>query len=155
MRGIVLRCVVALSGLVVLATLASAQSGTVSKIPQSALIQPAELAKTVQGTGKKPLILQVGPHMLFRQAHIPGSEYVGAASTPEGLAKLQARVKSLRKQEAIVLYCGCCPWQHCPNIAPAYNELRKEGFSNVRVLYLANNFGADWVYKGYPAAKGD
>jgi hypothetical protein len=24
------------------------------------------------------------------------------------------------------------------------------GFTNVKVLYLANNFGADWVDKGYP-----
>jgi hypothetical protein len=28
------------------------------------------------------------------------------------------------------------------------------GFTNVRVLYLANNFGDDWVNKGYPAIKG-
>jgi hypothetical protein len=27
------------------------------------------------------------------------------------------------------------------------------GFSRVKVLYLANNFGADWVDKGYPVAK--
>jgi hypothetical protein len=29
------------------------------------------------------------------------------------------------------------------------------GFTNVKVLYIANNFGADWVEKGYPVAKGD
>ena len=29
------------------------------------------------------------------------------------------------------------------------------GFTNVKVLYLANNFGADWVDKGYPVAKGE
>jgi hypothetical protein len=28
------------------------------------------------------------------------------------------------------------------------------GFTNVKVLYIANNFGADWVEKGYPVAKG-
>jgi hypothetical protein len=25
----------------------------------------------------------------------------------------------------------------------------------VKFLYIANNFGADWVEKGYPVAKGD
>jgi hypothetical protein len=28
------------------------------------------------------------------------------------------------------------------------------GFTNVEVLYLADNFGADWVSKGYPVEKG-
>jgi hypothetical protein len=29
------------------------------------------------------------------------------------------------------------------------------GFTNVKVLYIANNFGTDWVSNGYPVAKGD
>jgi hypothetical protein len=29
------------------------------------------------------------------------------------------------------------------------------GFSNVKVLYVANNFGTDWVDKGYPTVKGE
>jgi len=29
------------------------------------------------------------------------------------------------------------------------------GFTNVKVLYISNNFGTDWVSKGYPVAKGD
>jgi hypothetical protein len=28
------------------------------------------------------------------------------------------------------------------------------GFANVKVLYLANNFGADWADKGYPVEQG-
>jgi hypothetical protein len=28
------------------------------------------------------------------------------------------------------------------------------GFANVKVLYLANNFGADWADKGYPVEHG-
>jgi thiosulfate/3-mercaptopyruvate sulfurtransferase len=134
---------------------AMAQPGTAAKIPQSALIQAADLAKALQMSGRKPVILQVGSHILFTQAHVPGAEYMGAASSAEGIAKLRARVKALKKSDAIVLYCGCCPWEHCPNIAPAYKELRSLGFNHVKVLYLASNFGADWVYKGFPTAKGD
>lgn len=38
---------------------------------------------------------------------------------------------------------------------PAYDALAKLGFTNVKVLYMANNFGADWVDKGYPIIKGE
>jgi hypothetical protein len=27
------------------------------------------------------------------------------------------------------------------------------GYTNVKVLYLPSNFGADWVAKGYPVAR--
>ena len=33
-------------------------------------------------------------------------------------------------------------------------RLRRLGFSNVKVLYIANNIGMDWVDKGYPIVKG-
>ena len=28
------------------------------------------------------------------------------------------------------------------------------GFTHLKVLYIADNFGANWVAKGYPVAKG-
>lgn len=79
---------------------------------------------------------------------------MGAASSDEGLAKLRERVKSLPKSTAIVLYCGCCPWEHCPNVRPAFDELQKMGFTAVKVLYVAHNIGTDWVDQGYPTEKG-
>jgi rhodanese-related sulfurtransferase len=96
----------------------------------------------------------VGPRLLYQQAHITGAEYVGATSSPDGIQALRDRVKSVPKGKQIVLYCGCCPWSHCPNIRPAYAELVKLGYKNVKALYIANNFGTDWVNKGYPTAKG-
>jgi len=53
-----------------------------------------------------------------------------------------------------VIYCGCCPWSHCPNVKSADDALRAMGFIHVKVLYISNNFGADWVDKGYPVGKG-
>ena len=134
-------------------TAQTAQSALPPGSPQ--LINPEELVKILQAAkSEKPLILNVGPFSLFRQAHISGSEYVGAASTEQGLDALRERVKTLPHKKFIVLYCGCCPWNHCPNVAPAYDALHKLGFSNVRVLYIADNIGADWVYKGYPTENG-
>jgi thiosulfate/3-mercaptopyruvate sulfurtransferase len=119
------------------------------------LIKPEELLKVLQSpAAEKPLILDVGPHVLYMQAHIPGAEYIGAAFTTQGIELLRKRVKALPKTKSIVLYCGCCPWEHCPNVRPAYDELHKLGFANVKVLYIANNIGTDWVDKGYPTIKG-
>jgi thiosulfate/3-mercaptopyruvate sulfurtransferase len=121
----------------------------------TALIKPEELAKAVQSQGAKPLILNVGPRFLYVQGHIPGAEYVGATWERQAIEKLRERVKPLPRHRAIVIYCGCCPWEHCPNVLPAYKELRDLGFTNLKVLFIADSFGADWVDKGYPVAKGE
>jgi 3-mercaptopyruvate sulfurtransferase SseA len=124
-------------------------------IPHSQLITPEDLSKLLKSTKQRPLVLQVGPRTLYAQAHISGAEYIGATSGDEGRQKLRNRLQSLPKNSAIVIYCGCCPWSHCPNVHTAYQLLHSLGFSNVKVLYIANNFGSDWVSKGYPTAKGE
>jgi thiosulfate/3-mercaptopyruvate sulfurtransferase len=120
-----------------------------------ALIQPVELAKALQSGKSKPVILNVGPLMLYQQAHIPGAVYIGPGSDPEAIQQLRAHVKSWQHSTWIVLYCGCCPWEHCPNVGTAYTALQKMGFTNVKVLYIADNLGTDWVYKGYPTDRGN
>jgi hypothetical protein len=131
----------------------SAQSATT--IPTSQLIQPAGLNAllTSADQSKFPVVLQVGSHLFFNEAHIPGSQYAGPGSQPAGLALLEKAVSSLSKDEFIVIYCGCCPWNRCPNVGPAYKRLTDLGYTNVKVLYMANNFGDDWVGKGYPTQK--
>lgn len=127
-----------------------------SSIPSSQLLTPDELVKVLQSpAGEKPLVIQVGSHVLYTQAHIPGAEYIGPASSESGLQSLRKRAEPLPRDKFIVIYCGCCPWSHCPNIKPADDALRAMGFTNVKVLYIADNFGANWVDKGYPTAKGD
>ncbi len=124
-------------------------------ISESKLIQPEELLRILKSTAKeKPLILQVGSRVMFGQAHIPGSEYAGPGSQASGIQSLEDQVSALPKNRHIVLYCGCCPWNKCPNVGPAFRRLHELGFTNVQVLYIANNFGDDWVNKGYPAVKG-
>ena len=146
-RGIILSLSVAM--------ICSQAFGQASSIPSSRLMNPEDLVKLLQPGKEKPLVLQVGSHMLFLQAHIPGSEYAGAAASEAGLQQLRKRVESLPRNKFIVLYCGCCPWGHCPNVKPADDALQSMGFTNVKVLYISNNFGTDWVDKGYPTAKGE
>jgi 3-mercaptopyruvate sulfurtransferase SseA len=97
----------------------------------------------------------VGPHTLYAQAHIPGAEFIGMTHEPEGIKALRERVQKLPKTRFIVLYCGCCPWDRCPNLAPAFNELKTLGFKNVKALHIPQNFGTDWVSKGLPTQKGE
>ncbi len=151
-----------LAGLVALCTRVQAQGpfgapneSSALSIPDKQLIQPAELNSILAArSGNKPLVLQVGSRVLFEQAHIAGSEYAGPGSQQAGLDQLKKRVSSVPKDKAIVLYCGCCPWNRCPNVAPAFKLLQGLGFTQLKVLYMANNFGSDWVEKGYPIARG-
>jgi hypothetical protein len=150
-----------LAALLMLALLAAvgstalAQAGTADQIPAADQIQPAELAAMLKSPGAdKPLVLQVGSHVLYAQAHIPGSEYTGAAAQEAGRKALGERVARLDRGTLVVLYCGCCPWGKCPNIDPAYKLMKSLGFTRLKVLYIAENFGADWVDKGYPVDRG-
>jgi thiosulfate/3-mercaptopyruvate sulfurtransferase len=132
---------------------ATSPAETNTSIPPQALLQPADLAQMLQSSAK-PLVLQTGSHVLYAEAHIPGAEYAGPAGTSAGIEALRTRVAGLNKDSLIVIYCGCCPWSRCPNIKPAYQQLQALGFTNVKALYLAENFGTDWVDKGYPVTKG-
>jgi hypothetical protein len=124
-------------------------------IPQADLIRPAELSRLLMsGEPDKPLVLQVGSRVLFEQAHIAGAEFAGAGSQPEGLEQLKRRVTALPRTTFIVLYCGCCPWGHCPNISPALRTLHSLGFRRAKALYIPDNFGTDWANKGYPIERG-
>lgn len=125
-----------------------------SSIPEASLVQPAQwAAKLKDGSVSKTLMLHVGFKTMFDQAHIPGSEYAGPGNTDAGLQVLRDRVASLNRDSPILIYCGCCPWTRCPNMAGAYAALKELGFTNVQGLYIEENFGKDWVDRGYPTEK--
>jgi thiosulfate/3-mercaptopyruvate sulfurtransferase len=133
----------------------SGQSGPASSLPADVEVSTDDLAKLLRAPAtQRPMTVQVGFYVLYAQAHIPGSEYAGPASQPDGLEKLRKRVESLPRSKFIVLYCGCCPWIHCPTLKPAYEALHNMGFTRLKVLYIPNNFGQDWVNKGFPVEKG-
>ncbi|HEY2861804.1 MAG TPA: rhodanese-like domain-containing protein [Terracidiphilus sp.] len=138
-----------------LAARAQASPLSAATVPTEALVQPADLVKILASNdaGAVPVVLQVGSHIFFSEAHIKGAQFAGPGSQSAGLALLEKATSSLPKDKLIVLYCGCCPWNRCPNVGPAYKRLQELGYRNVKVLYIANNFGDDWVSKGYPTQK--
>ncbi len=113
------------------------------------LIQPKDFVPQLTGASP-PAVFQVGPNVLYRSKHVPGSVYAGPGSKAEGLALLKTAVEKLPHDRQIVLYCGCCPWDRCPNVQPAMKMLREMGFTNVKAMYLPENFKTDWIDKGYP-----
>ncbi|MEJ2421029.1 MAG: rhodanese-like domain-containing protein [Acidobacteriota bacterium] len=114
------------------------------------LMMPSALADQLKQSAKKPLLLQIGFDVLYRGAHIPGSIYAGPASKPAGLQKIAQAVKGVAQDRDIVIYCGCCPWSHCPTVRPAFKKLKDMGYTNVHVLYIPHDFQKNWIDKGYP-----
>ena len=117
-------------------------------------IQPRDLATRIR-SGAAPPLIQVGFNVLYRNRHIPGSIYAGPGNTPAGLAALKAAVEKRPRGGELVIYCGCCPWDHCPNIKPALELLRQMGFKNVKALYVPTNMAKDWYDAGYPSEAGE
>ena len=117
---------------------------------------PEDLAQVLRSAGaEKPAIFNVGFRVLFAQAHIPGSQYAGPGKDQTGLDALRKAVSALPKTNPIVLYCGCCPWERCPNLEQPWRLLVAAGFTRVKVLYIPKSFGQDWVQKGYPVEPAD
>ena len=132
---------------------AGAAPGDALSLPAAVQMQPAELAAMVKA-GNAPLILQVGFNVQYQQAHIPNAKYAGPGNNDKGLLNLKSHVEALPRDTPLVVYCGCCPWDKCPNVAAAYKQLAALGFTRVKVLHIPDNFGADWVDKGYPVTRG-
>jgi hypothetical protein len=113
------------------------------------LVKAADFAAHMNGA----LVLQVGFQALYHPAHMTGAVYAGPGSKPDGIELLKKSVDGVPKDRDIVLYCGCCPWDKCPNIRPAIAALHELGFTHVRAVVIPENFKVDWVDKGYPTVK--
>jgi thiosulfate/3-mercaptopyruvate sulfurtransferase len=105
-------------------------------------------------SGHAPAMRMVGPRIIYNGDHITGAMYAGPANTAAGIDALLKSVEGLPVGTPLLIYCGCCPMDRCPNIRPAFAALKKAGFGNVKVLVLDTNLHSDWTEKGYPVEKG-
>ncbi|WP_411273648.1 rhodanese-like domain-containing protein [Daejeonella sp.] len=110
------------------------------------LLQPADLALTLRNSkAKRPVIYNIGV-----VEDIESANNLGAASKVVNLDKLKQNLKNLPKSTVVVIYCGCCPFEKCPNIRPAFSLMKKMGFTNGKLLNIPVNLKQDWINKGYP-----
>jgi thiosulfate/3-mercaptopyruvate sulfurtransferase len=118
-------------------------------------VEPAGLAKELGNSKTAPTVVFVGFKRLYSAGHIKGAQYHGTAGSDEGLKELTAWAAGLPRSTNLVIYCGCCPLERCPNIRPAFKALQGLGFKNLRVLLLPQDFATDWAGKGFPYDKGE
>ena len=110
------------------------------------LIEPAALAAILNDpSAKQPVIYNIGIVRGIKNAIIEG-----AAKDSANLLKWKNELQTLPRDTDIVIYCGCCPFEYCPNIRPAFQLLNEMGFTHQKLLNLPHNLKADWVSKGYP-----
>ena len=111
------------------------------------LMPPADLAGIINNSAaNKPLIICVGP-----SGTIKGSVETGPSNKAENLAKLKELLQKENRKEAIVIYCGCCPFKNCPNVRPAFTLLNEMGFTNHKLLDIPHNIKVDWMDHHYPS----
>jgi hypothetical protein len=123
--------------------------------PQSAVLEPADLAAILESpSGESPTILCVAFPVLYRARHIRNAIFAGPTAKPEGIEALKKAVAGLDKDTDLVIYCGCCPMEKCPNVRPAYSLLKEMGFTRVQVLNIPTNMPTDWYAKNYPSEPG-
>jgi len=110
------------------------------------LLSPASLSAVINNySAEKPLIIDIGP-----AGSIKGSVKIGAVNKKGNLKKLKELLVKENKDREIVIYCGCCPYEKCPNIRPAFSLLNSLKFTNHKLLDLPKNLKVDWIDHGYP-----
>jgi len=121
---------------------------------KSEALEPAALAGLIKGS-KPPTVICVAFPSLYNLKHISHASFAGPGAKPEGIEMLKKAVANVPKDADLVIYCGCCPMERCPNIRPAFKALQGLGFKNLRVLLLPQDFATDWAGKGLPFDKGN
>jgi hypothetical protein len=109
------------------------------------LIKPSELSSLIKSNKNIPVIFSIGPG-----AVIPHSKNIGMVKETENIQRFKDQLATLPKDTQIVVYCGCCPFEHCPNVRPAIQLLKDMKFTNFRLLDLPHNIKTDWIDHGYP-----
>ena len=132
----------------ILITIQTTQAQNPESWTSKQLIEPSDLAQVLESGKNLPLIISVGPG-----AVIPNSVETGMAKEKENLDTLKNKLTGLPKDAKIVIYCGCCPFEHCPNVRPAIAVLKEMKFTNYQLLDLPHNIKADWIDKGFPVVK--
>jgi len=112
------------------------------------LTEPSSLAALIRANKTLPVLFNVGP-----SAIIPGSIDIGMVKDEKNLEKFKNELGKLPLNTNLLIYCGCCPFEHCPDVRPAIALLQKMKFTNYHLLNIPHNIKADWIDKGYPTTR--
>lgn len=111
-------------------------------------VDPKTLAETLKAKGAHAPILNIGI-----VEDIQDAKHIGNLGKADGVRALEAFEKTLpSKNDEVIIYCGCCQLDTCPNVLTALRVLRERGYTNVRILNLPDDLETDWKAHGYPMA---
>lgn len=105
-------------------------------------VNPALLANSMIEKKALPYIFSIGPMALTLY-----SIDIGADTDVANLISLKEAINKLPKDAEVVIYCGCCPFNRCPNLRPAIELFKEMNFKNFHLLNLAMSIKADWIDK--------
>jgi thiosulfate/3-mercaptopyruvate sulfurtransferase len=108
-------------------------------------IEPLVLNNIILSKKNIPVILNVSA---YRHTPIKGSIYIGDM-LDHSYADLKLALGKTPKNKEIVVYCGCCSLDVCERVEKAFDLLRANGYTNVKVLNLVVGFDPDWKGKQY------
>lgn len=108
-------------------------------------MEPSDLNNRILTKKNVPVILNVSE---LRHTPIKGSIHIGDMMD-HSYADLKMALGNTPKNKEIVVYCGCCSLDVCERVEKAFDLLRANGYTNVKVLNLPEGFYPDWKGKGY------
>lgn len=108
-------------------------------------MEPSDLNNRIDTKKNLPVILNVSE---LRHTPIKGSIHI-SNMMDHSYADLKLALGKTPKNKEIVVYCGCCTLDNCEKVEKAFDLLRANGYSNVKVLNLPEGFYPDWKGKGY------
>lgn len=108
-------------------------------------METLELNNRILAKKNLPIILNVST---LEHTPIKGSIHIGDMEK-HSYADLKLALGNTPKNKEIVVYCGCCTLDNCERVEKAFDLLRANGYSNVKVLNLPEGFYPDWKGKGY------
>ena len=108
-------------------------------------MEPSDLNNRILTKKNVPVILNVSE---LKHTPIKGSIHIGDM-LDHSYADLKLALGSTPKNKEILVYCGCCSLEYCERVEKAFDLLRANGYTNVKVLNLIVGFDPDWKGKGY------
>ncbi|MHA6281042.1 rhodanese-like domain-containing protein [Salinimicrobium sp. CAU 1759] len=127
---------------------ASTSKGNGEPWTEQQLLEPRDLVQLIDDPNDSLVIFSLGAGGI-----IPGSKDTGPSGEEQALKNLKKELEALPRNTDIVIYCGCCPFNICPNVRPAFSLLNDMAFTNHRLLNLRENIKVDWIDRGYPTAE--
>jgi rhodanese-related sulfurtransferase len=108
-------------------------------------MEPQVLNNLILSKKNIPVILNVSA---YKHTPIKGSIHIGDM-LDHSYTDLKLALGKTPKNKEIVVYCGCCSLEYCERVEKAFNLLRANGYTNVKVLNLVVGFDPDWKGKKY------